>query len=110
MDGIYVGYFTGTGGNGVGMFVLREGVLTGADAMGTLYDGKYLLTAEGYSFRARVKLQPNIRTVQGTNTGEDGFSYDATFDLPRDPESQPFFALTTPLGPVNVKLQKLRGI
>ena len=41
MDGIYSVTFRGAVDWGIGMLVLRKGVVTGADAGGIYYDGHY---------------------------------------------------------------------
>lgn len=41
INGFYTGYFTGAAGNGVALFVMRDGVLVGVDMSGVTFDGNY---------------------------------------------------------------------
>ena len=42
VNGFYVGYFTGSAGEGMAMLMLHNGTLTGVDAAGTRVDGTYV--------------------------------------------------------------------
>lgn len=111
INGIYVGYFTAAGGNGLAMFFLRDGSLAGADPNGVIYDGTYRV-AENRSHIGRVRVinPPNTMLVQGASTGPNGLTYEADFTFPPDFLQRPHLRVETPLGPVNVALKKLRSI
>ena len=55
MGGIYAMYFTGTAGVGHGVFVLKDGVVAGADAIGGVLDGTYQDTGDGNLDIARLR-------------------------------------------------------
>lgn len=111
VDGIYTGYFSGREGEGLGMFLLKDGLLTGADAMGVLFDGSYSSAQDGQSYEGKVTVTapPNGTLVQGVTTGPSGMVYEVSFHLPSDFSQRSFLTLSTALGPVNVKLVKLRS-
>lgn len=112
VDGIYSGYFSGEGGNGLALFVFQNGVLTGADAAGILFDGSYAEpeTGGGLVGSVTVKVPANAVLVQGATAGPSGMVYTVELAMPADFVEQPYLLVTTPLGPVNVKLVKLRGL
>ena len=112
LDGFYVGYFTGLGGSGQAMFVLRQGVLVGADPLGVLFDGNYALNKEKTAYEGAVKVTapPNGQLVQGVNSGPAGLTYEVPLSLPINFASSNFLSLDTPLGPVNVRLEYLRAL
>lgn len=111
-DGFYAGYFTGKDGNGLGLLVFRGGVLTGVDAAGVHFDGTYHVEAESGAVEGEVTVNapPGGTLLQGVPTGPSGLTYKTTFRFPVDVDSQPFLRIDTAFGPVNVKLQKLRGL
>ncbi|MBA3520472.1 MAG: hypothetical protein H0T75_23175 [Rhizobiales bacterium] len=111
-DGFYAGYFTSKQDSGLGLLVLQDGVLTGVDAGGVKFDGTYHIETESGSIEGEVTVDapPGGTLIQGVPTGASGLTYRTRFKFPVDLTSQPFLRLDTPFGPVNVKLQKLRGL
>ena len=111
IDGIYVGYFSGMEGNGLGLFHLLDGCITGADAFGVTFDGTYQRDDKGgYAGRVKVVAPPNGILVQGVSTGPTGVTYETDVELPEKFEAADFLKLTTPFGPVNVRLQLVRKL
>jgi len=110
IDGIYSGYFSGEGGNGLGLFLFRDGTLTGADAAGVVFDGTFAAIETGYRGTVTVKAPANGMLVQGVSTGPHGITYEMAFEVPSDFAEKPYLLLQTPLGPVTVKLVKLRAL
>ncbi len=112
LNGFYAGYMSGAEEHGLAVFVFRNGLIAGADYAGTTFDGKIIeKTADGgINLSIRVSLPPHGKTVQGTETGPDGISYEIDFTLPADFEHRSFFNVSTPIGSVNVKLQKVRNL
>ena len=109
-DGIYAAYMTGQEGQGFAMFVFSNGKIIGADPLGVKFDGKFELTAEGdLQATVQVDVPPDGMVVQGATTGPSGLSYGVSFELSKAQASD-FFQISTPLGPVNVRLEKLRPI
>ncbi len=111
IDGFYVGYMTAAGGNGMAIFVFKEGVLVGSDMGGVLFDGAYAQTTSGeYQGTVSVQVPGGVTVIQGVTAPPAGLRYDVPLSMPADFLNQPFIGITTPLGKVNVKLQKLRDL
>jgi hypothetical protein len=112
LNGFYAGFFSGAEDNGVAVFVFRNGVVAGADFAGTTFDGKIVEKRPdgSYSGAIAIKLPAGGRTVQGVDTGPEGISYQVDFNLPVDFAERSYFFVDTPLGGVNVRLQKLRNL
>jgi hypothetical protein len=111
IDGIYAAYMTGTDGQGFGMFVFHNGILSGADPLGVRFDGMYESTEDGKILATiKVTVPPEGTVVQGVSVGSSPLTYEVPLLLEADLESMGVFRLDTPLGPVNVKLEKLRGL
>jgi hypothetical protein len=110
IDGIYAAFVTGSVSQGVLFLVFQNGVITGADFGGVMYDGSYIPNMEGDRARLKMtaKVPPGIITIQGKQSSEFGeqFSIECTVPVAGD---VPYFRVETPNGPVNVRLQKLRG-
>ncbi|MEF2074346.1 hypothetical protein [Consotaella aegiceratis] len=111
INGFYAGFFTGSGGNGISLFILRDGLLVGADAGPVLFDGRYNANADGsYSGSVKVSIPAGVTVVQGQTAPQGGSSYEVNINLAADFLSRPYFEVQTPLGRVNVRLQKLREL
>jgi hypothetical protein len=112
LNGFYAGFMSGSADQGLAVFVFRNGVIVGADFAGTTFDGSiHEKNADGgLVCSMRVSLPPNGTTVQGVEIGPDGITYEIEFTLPADFEQRSFFNVATPLGSVNVKLQKVREL
>ncbi|WP_333897440.1 hypothetical protein [Brevundimonas aurantiaca] len=111
MDGFYSALFSGKAGEGSAMFILSDGVLVGADPLGVLFDGSYTPDGKGgFAGKVIVKAPPNGELVQGVTTGPDGLTYEVGIEIPADFETRPFLTLSTPLGPINFVLKRLRSV
>lgn len=110
VEGIYSGYMTAAEGNGFSMFVFYNGVVSGADPLGVSYDGTYAQKGDVCSARVRVKVPSEAVVIQGASAGPAGMEYELGLDLPADFATRDFFRVDTPLGPVNLRLRKLRGL
>ena len=111
IDGFYAGYMTAAGGSGVALFVLRQGVLVGADMGAVQFDGNYSLQDDGsYAGTVTVKVPPGVTVIQGVTAPPPGLSYEVPLKLSSTFTTDPYFEVITPLGKVNAKLQKLRGL
>lgn len=110
MDGFYSGYFTGISGNGFAMFILKDGLLAGADPLGVLFDGEYKPEGSGYRICVRINVPAGSTTVQGVVAGDTGLKYEVDTVIPGPLDSVPYIAIPTPFGLVNVKFRKLRNV
>ncbi|MES2021613.1 MAG: hypothetical protein V4460_09950 [Pseudomonadota bacterium] len=110
-DGIYVAYMTGSEGQGFGMFVFDRGVLVGADPLGVTFSGNYVVDDAGaLNGDIEVSDPANGTVIQGVSTGNSKMTYSVSIKLSAEDLEQNFFQITTPLGPVNIKLEKLTSL
>lgn len=110
IDGIYSGQITGTHGIGFAMFVLLRGVITGVDTAGTKFDGTYRLSGQTYDGEVDVWVPPNTELIQGTRAGPHGLQYKVPVSLSAKADRQTFLQIQTPLGPINMNLNRLRDL
>lgn len=110
-DGIYAAYMTGSEGQGFAMFVFKDGAIAGTDAVGVTFDGDYTCNNDGDLLgEVRVNIPPNGTVIQGLSTGAEGFKYVVPLSLNLADVDKPYITMDTPLGAVNLKLEKLRAL
>ena len=110
IDGIYAAFMTGEEGSGFSMFTFLNGVVSGADPLGVLFDGTYSAEADAYLVDVMVTVPAGGTVIQGASAGPSGLTYNVNLRLPTDFADQDFSRVETPLGAVNLRLQKLRGL
>lgn len=112
IDGVYAAYMTGASAQGFAMFLFQNGIIVGADPLGVLFDGEYLTGADAgpITGKVTVRVPPNGTVIQGVTSGPSGMTYEVPLTLVREFEQLDFLKIETPLGPVNVKLKKLRSL
>ena len=112
LNGFYAGFMSGAAGQGVAVFIFKEGIIVGADFSGAKFDGTVIQKGKSsvYDCVVKVSLPPNGQTIQGVETGPSGINYEAVFELAADFASKPFFFIETPLGGVNIRLEKVRDL
>lgn len=108
--GFYAGYFSGNAGNGIAMFVITDNSISGADMAGVTFDGD--ISHEGSRIRGEisVKVPAGVTIIQGFTAPAQGLEYKVPVDFPEAFEREPFMALKTPMGDVNVRLVKVRDL
>ena len=111
IDGFYAGYFTGRAGNGLALLTFNGGKVVGVDAAGIQYDGEYEWhgDTDDLNLHVRVTAPPGVSLVQGGDTGEQGFNYEVETSLKGSALDGTVTRIETPRGPINMRLQKLRG-
>ena len=110
VDGFYAVYLSSGTGFGAAIFIIRDGKIAGADPHGVVLNG--LCSRRGDTYKAKVKIEiaPGAALLQGGEAGPEGTKYEVsfTFDYPLD--GLPFRRIETPMGPVNAKFVKVRGM
>ncbi|MBC8049325.1 MAG: hypothetical protein H7X92_04145 [Chitinophagales bacterium] len=111
MDGFYSTYFTGETGSGYAIFIMKDGIICGADPTGGVFDGHYTLNKlkDTYDGTIIMKVPPNGLLVTGAVAGPDGADFPIPIRIPRDFTSGTIVRVETPTGAVNVKFHKIRG-
>lgn len=110
IDGIYTCYMAGAEGNGFAMFVFKNGVISGADPLGVKFDGKYAEQSGSYIADVTVSVPQGGTVVQGVSSGPSGITYTVNLSLPPDFATKEFVEIVTPLGPVNARFKRIRGL
>lgn len=110
-DGFYAAYFTGISGNSFGVFVFKEGIISGVDAGGGKYDGDFKIAEDGKSLSGHVKfiLPIGQQTITGAAATSEPIVFDVPIKLPTDINRTDVHTIETPAGSINAKFEKLRG-
>ncbi len=110
MEGFYAIYYTGRFGSGFGVLVLKEGIITGADAAGGFYDGEYSTDEGTKNLKGTIKMTvpPGVPLVTGIPAGQQSYTLEFPISAPLDSIEQKLLRVETPTGPVNVNLKKIR--
>lgn len=110
MEGFYAIYYTGVAGFGHAVAIFKDGSITGTDATGGVYDGKYSDGDNG-TFSIEVELTvPAGTTLVTGQTLPTSCSQTIAAHLPKDFAKGYPMPVKTPLGPVNAVFKKLRNI
>ena len=111
MDGIYVMYYTGKAGSGHAVFIMKDGVIAGADAIGGVLDGTYKHVGAG-KLDVSVTLTMPIGGSLVTGVTAEGapLIQQISVTLPENLGNRMPVGIQTPTGPVNVVFKRLRGI
>lgn len=103
--------FTGANGNGLGILVLHDGSLVGADTGGGIYEGSYVENPDVRTLDFAITLS----LPAGATPVQTGISLPAPMSVPikssvlqDDIGSENPTLVQTPLGPVNVLFKKIR--
>lgn len=111
VDGIYSITFRGAADWGLGMLVLREGTVTGADAAGATFDGVYKKDGERVSFNLVMTVPPGVVLVQGTPARPVSYEVQFAASVPiKALDSSEPVLLEMPPGPLNVIFKRLRKL
>ena len=111
MNGIYAMYFTGVAGSGHAVFVMKDGIIAGADAIGGLLDGSYTHVGEGnLEISVALKVPAGTSLVTGAVAERAPLTQQITTILPTNLGNGVPIGVQTPTGPVNVIFRRLRDI
>jgi hypothetical protein len=111
LDGIYTMTFRGSADWGIGMLVLRGGKVTGADAGGALYDGRYVERPDGLLVEMTMTVPAGLSLVQGTPPQAKPYEVPFNALIPkRALENSEPVLVELPPGPVNVIVRRLRSL
>lgn len=111
-DGIYAVEFSGLSGSGTGVLLLQNGLVTGADTGGVLYDGNAFRMADGgIRFSLTLTVPKGATLVTGLPPQPTPFAFKVDVSLPRDFERRVVEApAATPYGSVLFRLRRLRAL
>lgn len=110
-EGFYSGYMSGSDGQGFAMFIFANGAIAGADPLGVKFDGNYEIQADGsLAGKVTVSVPAGGTVIQGASAGPAGIKYEVVISFSPNAFVLDFVKLETPLGPVNLRLVKLREL
>jgi hypothetical protein len=112
LNGFYALYYTGRTGSGFAVLVLKDGIITGADAGGGTYDGEYTIYQDRGNLEGTIKITtpPGVSLVTGAPPSQQSFIQHFPISLPLDlSQGQPLLVQTS-TGPVNLNLKKIRDL
>lgn len=104
-------YFTGASGSGHAVFVMKNGVIVGADAVGAVLDGTYRDVGDGnLDVSVTLTVSAGTSLVTGAIAGRNPMAQQITTILPANLGNVRPIGVQTPTGPVNVVFRRLRDI
>ncbi len=92
------------------MFVFLNGVVSGVDPLGVKFDGTYRALDTHYEAVIKVAIPSGGTVIQGASAGSGGMTYEVNLNLAFDFSEVDYIRIDTPLGPVNLRLRKLRKL
>lgn len=111
IDGFYHAYATGKAGNSVLVLVIRQGVIIGVDVGGLKYDGEIVQRPDGsYQCSVVYVVPPGANLITGAAAPSAPLRVPFTFTLPANFSDGSIFRLDSPLGPVNIRFEKVREL
>ncbi len=110
-DGFYSAYSTGIAGSSFGMFVFKDGIISGSDVGGGNYSGNFVISEDGRDLSGKVIFTIPIgqQTITGTAATTEPITFEVPFQLPTEINRNDVHRIETPAGPINMKFEKLRG-
>lgn len=111
MDGFYAAYVTGRAGTSIVLFVIRGDSIVGVDVGAMKYDGKLeLLPAGGFKCSIVYVIPPGVPLITGAPSPNTPQRIPVEFNLPANFAAGGIVPIVTPLGPVNVRFEKIRDL
>ncbi len=107
---LYAAYFTGAASVNMGLFLIGDGLIVGADMGGLKYDGTLAMAADG-SLHGIVNffLSPGQRLITGA-VAEGSEEFAISVELPPNFASGAIVEINTPAGRVNARFEFLRDV
>jgi hypothetical protein len=108
---LYAAYMTGAAGQTVGLFLIGDGIIAGVDVGAMRYDGAFTTNPDG-SLEGAVEyvIPPSTPLITGAAAGAAPMRVSIALKLPANFDDGRVVTVDTPLGPVNVRLEKIRDI
>jgi hypothetical protein len=112
MKRICVAYFSGATGHTMGMFVIGDDFLVGADFGGLKFDGSLSPASDGsLSGVVRFTVPAGVQLITGLSASDAPQEVTAQIVLPSDfDDGKCVVRIDTPAGPVNARFERLREI
>ena len=111
-NGFYSITFGGSGGSGVGVVVLQNGVITGADGGGNIYDGRYEPDAQSGAlrFHVDVTIPAHMPMVLGEAPHPEPWTFSMNGTLPANFANGLPITIQTQFAPLSVSFKLIRKL
>jgi hypothetical protein len=111
MGWLLCGVYDGRWRSRFGLFVFQNGRIVGSDPLGVRFDGTFDEAIEDKLVgTVKVTVPANGTVVQGTASGPNGMTYNVEVMIDGPPSGEAVVRQETPLGPVNIRFEKLRDL
>jgi len=111
LNGIFKITFRGSADWGMGILILKDGIVTGADVGGIKYDGKYKENKNCIEINLELTVPPGATLVMGTPPQSKEYTIPIILSVnKKDIEKNETILLELPQGPVNVIFNCLRNL
>jgi hypothetical protein len=111
VEGFYVAYLTGGMGSSFAMFTFKNGIIAGADTGGGKYDGVYEIDESNQKNLCEIEfiLPVGAQSITGAAAKAEPLKILVPVVFPIKIKPDEVFRIDTVIGPVNVRLEKIRG-
>ncbi|HMS95446.1 MAG TPA: hypothetical protein PKA03_09545 [Tabrizicola sp.] len=109
IDGIYTAYLTGIAGQGIAMFVFKDGKISGADMSGLTFSGSFKSDKGRIVGNISYVMPAGSVSITGASFEKASGKLDVPIDLPETLDPLETYRVNTPIGPLNAKFIKNVG-
>ncbi|MCB1478607.1 MAG: hypothetical protein KDJ62_07000 [Rhodobiaceae bacterium] len=109
VDGIYTAYLTGVAGQGMAMFVFKDGKISGADVAGLVFSGSYNITNKKLIGEVVYQMPAGSTSITGASFDQHSDNIVVPLELPEIIDPTETYRINTPIGPLNAKFVKNTG-
>jgi len=106
VEGIYTAYFTGAAGQGMAMFVFRDGKIAGADIAGLTFSGNYEVKDSQLTGEVSFRMPAGSQSITGASFEQGSDNIMVPLSLPEKIDPNETYLFVTPIGPLNAKFVK----
>lgn len=106
VEGIYTAYLTGAAGQGMAMFMFKDGKIAGADVAGLTFSGEYIVDASRILGKISYRMPAGSTSITGTSFQKSSNEIVVPLSLPEEIDPNETYRLDTPIGPLNAKFVK----
>lgn len=106
VEGIYTAYLTGAAGQGMAMFVFRDGKIAGADIAGLTFAGNYEVKDAQLIGEVRYRMPADSVSITGASFQQGSDNIVVPLSLPEAIDPTETYHIDTPIGPLNAKFVK----
>ena len=106
VEGIYTAYLTGAAGQGMAMFVFREGIIAGADIAGLTFVGSYEVQDAQLIGEVHYRMPADSVSITGAAFQQGSDNIVVPLSLPEAIDPNETYHIDTPIGPLNAKFVK----